>query len=181
VSTASRTTWIRRGLLSLVVLAVLAFTLHATVFSGASFTAGSADPGAMFLAGTLAHSNTASGALAIDASGLLPGGSKTGTMVLQGTGTATASYTLSATGLSETQVSPALSSVLTLTVEDVTATPVTLYQGTVAGFSSAALGSIAGGSARTYRLTVAYPAGVTNATLQGATVTLALDVSGVAS
>ncbi len=181
MSTASRTSRIWRSLLSLVVLAVLAFTLHATVFSGASFTAGSVNPGAIFFTGTLAHTNDVAGRFAVDASGLLPGDSKTGVMVLQGAGSVAGRYTLSPTGLADVPVSPALSGVLTLKVEDITAAPATLYTGTVAGFSSADLGSIAAGSTRSYRLTLAYPAGSNSAGLQGASMTLDLDVSGVTS
>jgi hypothetical protein len=181
VSTASCTTWIKRGLLSLVVLAVLAFTLQATVLSGASFTAGSANPGAIFFTGTLMHTNDVSGVFAVDASDLVPGASQTGVMLLKGTGTVAARYTLSSTGLTDTPVSPALSGVLTLRVEDVTAAPVTLYNGSVAGFSSADLGSIAAGSTRSYRLTLAYPAGANSAGLQGAAMTLDLDVTGATS
>jgi hypothetical protein len=181
VSTASRTTWIRRSLLSLVVLAVLAFTLHATVFSGASFTAGSVNPGAIFFSGTLAHSNDVGGTFAVDATGLLPGASQTGVMILQGAGTVPARYALCPIGLTDTPHSPALSGVLTLKVEDVTAAPVTLYSGTVAGFSSADLGSIAAGATRSYRLTLAYPAGANSAGLQGASMTLDLDVTGATS
>jgi hypothetical protein len=181
VSTASRTTWIWRSSLSLVVLAVLAFTLYATVFSGASFTAGSVNPGAIFFSGTLAHSNDASGAFAVDASGLLPGASQTGVMTLRSAGTAAARYALSPIGLTDTPASPALSGVLTLKVEDITAAPVTLYDGTVAAFSSADLGSIAAGATRSYRLTLAYPAGPNSVDLQGAAMTLSLDVSGATS
>jgi hypothetical protein len=71
--------------------------------------------------------------------------------------------------------------VLVLTVEDVTGTPATLFQGTVSAFSAVGLGSIGPGETRTYRLTLAYPAGPNDAALQGATMTLGLDVTGVSS
>jgi hypothetical protein len=180
VSTASRTTWIWRSFLSLVVLAVLAFTLHATVFSGASFSAGTVNPGAVFFTGTLAHTNDVGGTFAIDASGLLPGVSQTGVMTLKGTGTVAARYTLSSLRVTDTPVSPALSGKLTLKVEDL-ASAATLYTGTVAGFTSADLGTIAAGATRSYKLTLAYPAGANTAGLQGATMTLDLDVTGVTS
>ena len=181
MSTASRTTWIGRSLLSLVVLALLAFTLHAIVFSGASFTAGSVNPGALFVTGSLAHTNDQGGAFAIDAAGLVPGASKSGAMTLHGSGTLAAQFTLESSNLEDTPASPPLSSVLTLTIEDVTGTPATLYQGTVAGFSSADLGAIAPGADRTYRLTLEYPAGPNRAELQGASMALDLAVTGVTS
>jgi hypothetical protein len=181
VSTANHTTWIWRGLFSLVVLAVLAFTLHAIVFSGASFTAGSVNPGAEFATGILAHTNDQGDAFAIDAGGLVPGTSKAGTMTLQGSGTLPARFTLESSDLEDLPASPAISTVLRLTIEDVTATPVTLYEGAVADLSTADLGTIAPDASRTYRLTLTYPAGPNRAELQGATMTLALAVTGVTS
>jgi hypothetical protein len=181
MSAASRTTWIWRSLLSLVVLAVLAFTLQATVFSGASFTVGSANPGAIFVAGSLAHTNDTEGTFAIDAAGLAPGDQSVGVMKLQGTGTVAARFSLITGGVTDTPAEPALSGVLTLQIEDITATPVTLWAGSVAAFASADLGSIAAGATHTYRLTLAYPAGPNRAALQGATMSLELQVDGATS
>ena len=178
MSTTSSTTWIRRGLLSLVVLAVLAFTLQAVVFSGASFTASSVSPANVFTAGILSHTNDQNGRVVIAAGGLAPGMSRVGTLTLLGTGTVPGAFTLSASNLSDTPGNPRLSDTLTLTVEDVTASA-TLYDGPVSGFSTADLGTIAPGVSHSYGFTLAYPGGTADAALQGAAMSLGLRITGV--
>ena len=49
----------------------------------------------------------------------------------------------------------------------------------MAAFASADLGDIAPGASRTYRLTLDYPDGANDSALQGATMTLVLQVAGV--
>jgi hypothetical protein len=61
----------------------------------------------------------------------------------------------------------------------VTGVAQTLYTGTVTAFSSTALGTIGVGASRVYRITLSYPAGTTNAALQGSSLSLALNVTGV--
>jgi hypothetical protein len=179
MSTTSSTTLIWRGLLSLVVLAVLAFTLQAVVFSGASFTASSVNPANMFTAGILTHTTDRDGYVMIAASGLMPGVSETGSLRLTDGGNVPGRFTLSASGLTDTPGSPKLSDVLTLTVEDVTGTATTLYQGSVSAFSAVDLGTIAPGDVRSYQFTLAYPAGTADAALQGAALSLGLRITGV--
>ena len=172
-------TRIGRGVLSLVILALLGFTLQTVAFSGASFTAHSSNAANVFVTGSLLHINDQDSRVMISASGLCPGDSAVGTMTLTGTGTVSGVYSLDATGLVNVPASPRLSDALTLWIQDVTAAPVTLYQGTVTAFSSAALGTIDVGGSRTYRLTLAYPAGTAVAALQGASLAAGLRVTGV--
>ncbi len=174
-------TRIRRVLLSLVVVAVLAFTLHSVQSSGAGFTTGSVNPGNIFVAGTLAHVNSRNRQVVIVVSGLEPGGSSVGTMTLTGNGDVAGAYTLSASSLVNAPVSPALSDALNLTVEDITGAATTLYDGAVSDFDATALGDIAPGASGSYRLTLEYPDGTNDAALQGATMTLVLQVTGVSS
>jgi len=169
----------KRALLSLVVLAALAVALQSVVLSGASFTAAGANPLNSLAAGTLVHINSANGQVVLDAAGMVPGVSKTSTLTLTGSGDIAGTYTLSTTGVVDTPASPGLSGVLVLTVENVTGTPMTLFQGTVSTFSAVGLGLIGPGDARTYRLTLAYPAGTDDVALQGATMTLGLNITGV--
>jgi hypothetical protein len=166
-------------LLTLLVLAVLAITLQSIRLSGASYAAGSVNPANVFVAGSLSHVNNRNGQVMLVASGLEPGDSSVGTMTLTGTGTITGAYTLSPSSLVNLPVSPALSDKLDMTVEDVTGTPTTLWDGSVTGFASADLGDIAPGASRTYRLTLEYPDGTNDSALQGATMTLVLQVAGV--
>jgi len=132
----------------------------------------------VFTTGTLLHSNSQDGSVVIAASNMAPGDSSVGTMTITGGGTVAGRYTLAATGLVDVPSSPSLSDALKLTVEDRTGTPVTLYSGPMSGFSSVSMGTIAVGATRTYRLTLAYPAGTNAAALQGASSSLALGVTG---
>ena len=178
---SNRATWIWRGFLSLVVLAGLTFTLQSVAFSGATYTAGSATPVNVFVAGRLTHTNDQDGRLMIRASDLLPRTSAAGTMTLTATGSLNGVFTLSAANLVNTPAAPRLSDVVTLVVEDITGTPRTLYTGSVSAFTTVSLGLIGPGAARTYRITLAYPAGTIDASLQGATLTLSLLVTGMVS
>ena len=179
MSSMSSMSRIHKGLLSLVVLALLAFTLKAVVFSGASFTASSVNPATVFTAGILSHTNDQDGVVMIAASGLVPGASSTGSLGLTDGGNVPGRFTLSASGLTDTPGAPRLSDALTLTVEDVTGTATTLYQGSVAAFSAVDLGTISPGDARSYSFTLAYPEGTADAALQGAAMTLGLRITGV--
>jgi hypothetical protein len=168
-----------RVLLTLLVLAVLAITLQSLRMSGASYAAASLNPANVFVAGDLSHTNDQNGQVMLVAGGLEPGDSRDGTMTLNGTGTVTGSYTLSASRLVNIPVSPALSGKLNLTIDDVTGTPTTLWEGTVAAFASTDLGDIAPEASRSYRITLDYPDGTNDSALQGATMTLILQVAGV--
>ena len=170
---------VRRALLSLAVLALLAVALQSIVFSGASFTSSSRNPDITLVAGSLGHTNSRDGELVVDAAGIMPGASRSGTLTLTGTGDLAGAYTLANSGVVDMPASPGLSTALVLTVEDVTATPRTLSSTTLASFSSVSLGVIAPGAARQYRLTLSYPPGVADPGLQGASTTIGLQFTGV--
>lgn len=167
---------VTKGLVSLLVLGILAFTLNSVVFSGASFTATSSNPGNVFVAGTLDHVNDQSGRVMLDAARLAPGAVRSGTMTLYSTGDVSGIY-----HLTSTPSGSALAAALALTIEEVGTSTTTLYQGTLAGLSTApvTLGSIAAGQARTYRFTLAYPSGNASASLSGATAAVELTITGV--
>jgi hypothetical protein len=179
MGTASHLTRIRRGTLSLAILALLAFTLGSVAFSGASYTSVSANPANVVVTGALLHSNSQDGLVAIAADGLAPGDSSVGTMTITGAGTVGGAYTLSVSDLVDTPATPRLSDALTLTVQDVSGAPQTLYSGAVSALPDVSLGSIGAGASRVYRLTVAYPAGTARAELQGSSLTLGLRITGV--
>lgn len=161
-------------------LSLLAVVLQSVVFSGASFTAGSANPANVVVAGSLSHLNSADGTFLVDATRLRPGQSVSGTFTVTGGGTLPGSYTLTPASLVDTPAAPGLSTALSLTVEDVTGAPVTLYDGTAAAFTSAALGTIAPEESRAYRLTLSFPvAAAADPALQGAATELVLHVTGV--
>jgi hypothetical protein len=110
---------------------------------------------------------------------LRPGLSKNGTLTITGAGDLTGTYALSKLSLVDTPASPGLSNTLTLLIEDITSGATTLYTGTAAAFASRSLGSIAPGATRTYRFTLTYPTASANPALQGASMTLRLQFTGV--
>jgi hypothetical protein len=163
--------------LSLVVLALLAVSLQSLVFSGASFT-GTDQASASFTSGSVSHLNDMAGAFVLDAPHLRPGASHQGTLTITGGPDVPAVYTLTRLSLADVPSSPALSDVLDLTIEDLTA-GTTVYAGAASGFTSASLGIIMPGSARQFRFTLAYPTAVADRALLGATTTIELEFAGV--
>jgi len=172
-------TKVKNAFLTLVVLALLAVALQSLVFSGAGFTSADGNPGSILTAGNLGHTNSKDGQLVVDATGILPGGSKVGTLTISGTGDLSGAYTLAKTGVVDAPAAPGLSSALVLTVEDITVAPRTLSSTTVAAFASVSLGVLAPGEARQYRVTLAFPAGAADPGLQGASTELGLHFTGV--
>jgi hypothetical protein len=171
-------TKVKKAFLTLVVLALLAVALQSLVFSGASFTSSSGNPGNTFTAGTFGHTNSKDGVLMIDAAGLWPGASKTGTLTITGTGDFSGAYTLTKAGVVDTPAVPSLSNALTLRIEDITGAS-QLSNTTVAGFTTVSLGAIAPGASQQYRFTLTYPTAAANIALQGASMTLRLQFTGV--
>jgi hypothetical protein len=181
MSASRRAVWVRSGLLGLVVLALLTFTLHSLRLSDASFAAASGSKSNVFITGTFGHIDNQSGVVMINVSGLEPGMSFDEVMTLTGTGDGAGDYTLTPSSLVNTRISPALSDELILTIEDITA-GTTLYDDDVTTFMTADppdLGTIAPAGSRSYRVTVSYPDGPNDSRLQGASMTLGLQVTGV--
>lgn len=168
-----------KAFLSLLALTLLAVALQSVVFSGAGFSAGTANPANAFTAGTLAHVNSKAGQIVLGAANLRPGQSNNGTLSITGGANLTGAYTLSKVSLIDTPASPGLSNALTLLIEDVTSGTTTLYTGTAATFTSRSLGSIAPGAVRTYRFTLTYPTAGASPALQGASMALRLQFTGV--
>ena len=101
-------TKVKKAFLTLVVLALLAVALQSLVFSGANFTSSSGNPGNTFTAGTFGHTNSKDGVLVIDAAGLWPGASKTGTLTITGTGDFAGAYTLTKASVVDAPAAPRL-------------------------------------------------------------------------
>jgi hypothetical protein len=170
----------RRGLVTLAVLGALALIVHGTVFSGASFTFLTSNPGNTVTAGTYWFESDKDGDVIVNAAGLRPGGSLKGTVTVTGHGDLGAEYVLSTVLVTDTPATPALSAALRLLVEDVTGAPVERYNGTVAALTNESLGAIATGESRTFDFTLSYPAAAALPGHQGATMTAVLRVTGVA-
>jgi len=152
--------------------------------SGASFVSVSANGGNVIRAGIVSFTTTATGSAAIAVTALAPGHSDTDTVDVVNTGDLAASFTLAATGLTDTPASPALSGKLDLVVKDLgdpacagsCPDPVTRWSGKLGALDSAGLGSFAPGSKHRIAFVVSMPNGGSGAenAYQGARSTLTL-------
>lgn len=139
------------------------------VGSGANFNSTSANPSNVFSAGTISQTNSKSGAAILTASGMKPGGTATGTVDIKNTGSVSGAFTLAQSNLTNTPASPALSSKLTIQIQDlgdptcVTSCPAatTVYSGTIAGMGTISLGNFASNATHRYQFTVTFPDGGT--------------------
>lgn len=150
------------------VLGVVALAVSGVLLSGANLATQTSNP-VTSASGILKMANPSAGAAILSASGMKPGDTRSGTLSITNNGTVAGSYQLTASGLSDTPASPALSQTLNLTVDDITSGPATnLYAGTLAAFSQATLGSLPASQARTYRFQLSWPSGSSSPLLQGA-------------
>jgi hypothetical protein len=105
----------------------------------------------------------ADGRAILTASAMAPGSSIAGSVTIRNAGDASGVFTLSAADRVDAGgpgAAAGLSTVLELSVLDTTAgRPVTVYDGTLAAFSRAALGTFPAGGFRVYRFVVSYPTG----------------------
>jgi hypothetical protein len=153
---------VKRPKRTLAALASLSLAAVVAIGSGASFTSASANPSNTFSAGNLAQTNSKAGAI-LTATKMVPGGSANGTVTITNSGDVAGTFTLSKSSLSDTPGpnGGTMSTMLDLTVEDVTGPPVTVWTGKVGAMPSQSLGSFAVGEARTYKFTVSFPDGGT--------------------
>jgi hypothetical protein len=167
-----------KALLSLIVLSLFALTLHSVVFSDASLTS-QATIGHAFVAGSLSHVNSKEGTTVLDGSKLSPGQTKSDVLTIRSEGDGTGIYTLTNAGVSDMPAAPGLSRTLLLTIRDVS-TGQQLYTGTVRGFSaSTPTVAIPSGMTHTFQFDLQYPLAAANTALQGATMQLVVQFTGV--
>jgi spore coat-associated protein N len=135
------------------------------VGSGANFNSASANPSNVFSGGTLAQSNSKTGAAILTASGLKPGGTATGTVDIANTGSVTGAFTLTKSAAVDTPTGTTLSTKLTVVITDQgdpTCTvscpaPATVYSGTLAGMGPITLGNFAANAKHRYQFVVTFP------------------------
>jgi hypothetical protein len=151
-------------------LFVLSLAAMMAVASGASFTSTSANAGNVVTAGNLTHSNSKAPGAILTVSGLTPGHSDNGTVDLTNTGDAAGVFTLSKSGLSNSDTSNPLGAKLTLVVEDlgdpaavVPPAPVTVYSNKLGTMGPIGLGTWASGETHRFKFTVTFPDGGTPA------------------
>ena len=184
MSASRRAFWVRSGLLALAVFALLGFTLHSLRLSDASFTTASANASNVFIAGSLGHVNNRSGQIVVAGVSMEPGDvTIPATMTLTGTGTVAGDYTLSVANLTNTSHTALLSDELVLTVDDVTGPRTTVWDDTLGNLQAEPdppdLGTIAPLQTRSYEITLSYPDGPNEGSLQGSSTTVVLQITGV--
>src|SRR5262245_16227376 len=132
-------------------LAVLSTSSKAPALGGLELTAG---PG-----GTLTLSNSKEGAAILSLGGMRPGDSVTDTVTLGNTGTIPGDLTLATSNLVDTPGSGggALSGELDLRIQDVTGSPLTVYNGKIDALTPVGLGTLAAGDSRVYEFRVSFP------------------------
>lgn len=145
-------------------LFVLSLAAMMAVASGASFTSTSANAGNIVTAGNLTQSNSKAPGAILNVTGLKPGQSDSGTVDITNTGDATGVFTLSKSGVLNSDTSNPLGAKLDLVVEDLgdpaaPGTPVQKYSGKLGAMGAVPLSTYASGEAHRYRFTVTFPDG----------------------
>ena len=154
-SAQERFSWMaRNSRILLIALGVLVVGILLATFSFALFTSSSANPGNVVTTGSMEQDNSKDGAAILTAQ-LLPGENEQGTVSITNVGDADGDFTLTAENLTDTPPTPPLSGELELTVVDET-TATTEYDGPLADFTTADLGTWAAGSTHDFTFTVTF-------------------------
>jgi spore coat-associated protein N len=149
-------------------LFVLSLAAMMAVASGASFTSTSANPGNVVTAGNLTQSNSKAPGAILTVSGLRPGQSDNGTVDIGNTGDAPGVFTLTRSGLVNSDTANPFGGKLDLVIEDLgdpsaPSAPVVKYSGKLGPMGAVALGTWAPGESHRYKFTVTFPDGGTPA------------------
>jgi hypothetical protein len=158
--------------LLLATLALLALALGSAMFSGAGFSSKSANK-ASLAAGSVGLSSSKPNQAIVSATGMEPGVSREGTIVIGNEGDVAGTVTLKASGLTGT----ALAAVIDLKVDDITSGTTQKWSGKLGSFTSVALGSFAASASRSYRFTLSWPSASDAASLQGTSTSLTFEWS----
>ncbi len=147
-------------------LCVLLLAAMMAVASGASFTSTSANGGNIVTAGNLTHSNTKAPGAILDVTGLKPGQSDTGTVDITNTGDVDGVFSLSKSGILNSDTGNPLSAKLDLLIEDLgdpsaPTAAVEKYNSKLGAMGVIGLGTWASDEAHRYRFTVTFPDGGT--------------------
>jgi spore coat-associated protein N len=162
----------RHPMRALGALTALIAAIAVAVGSSASFSASSANPSNTFAAGTLSILNSKEGLAVLTASGMKPGDSSPGTVDVQNSGSLSGAFTLSRSGIVDSDVVNPLSAKLNLVVKDCgdfsSGTPTcdagdpVKYTGTIAAMGSTALGTFAANEKHRYEFAVTFDSGAGN-------------------
>lgn len=150
------------GVMSLVVVSVVGF-------SGAYFSSRSSSPDNTFTAAKITLTIARSGQV-LDGSGFSPGVSRTGNQTVTNVDHS-AAVTLAVSGLT----SSPLADVLKVAVTETSPSTSKVYEGSLSGFGTVALGTFAAAEQRSYQIVVSWPAAQDAPSLQGAQVSFSFD------
>ena len=174
----------RHPLRALGALSALIAAVAVAVGSSASFTASSANPSNTFAAGTLSILNSKEGLAVLTASNMKPGDSATGTVDVQNSGSLSGAFTLSRSGIVDSDGSNPVSAKLDLVVKDCgpvatadCSTGTTKYSGKLGSLTSTSLGSFSANDKRKYEFSVSFPSGADDDDYQGDTTSVAFNWS----
>lgn len=157
-----RMAWMsRNSRTTLAALAAVGVAAVLATFSFSLYSSSSANPGNAVTTGIMQQDNTKDGAAIFSATDLVPGDTSSGTVTISNVGDVSGDFTLRASKLTDTSGPSGtpgqdLSKVLQLTIAE-PSTGATVYDGTIAGFTSEDLGTWAKSATHTYRFTVLFP------------------------
>jgi hypothetical protein len=151
----------------LALLALVCAAAGSVAFTTAVLTSRSSNPSSLSAASVVVG-NSKAGTAILSGSGMSPGTTRTGSLSIANNGDVAATFKLEVADRTDNPSSPALSSVLDLSVDDITSVPASVFSGKLADLSQITLGSFAAGAQRSYRFTLSWPSGSTNSGLQGA-------------
>jgi hypothetical protein len=119
-------------------------------------------------AGNLTHSNSKAPGAILNVSGLKPGESQNGTVDITNTGDVDGVFTVSKSGVVDSDPGNPLSATLDLLIQDLgdpaaPSAPVQKYFGKLGAMGARGLGTFAAGEAHRYKFTVTFPDGGTPA------------------
>jgi hypothetical protein len=150
----------QRRMMVLVTLTILVLAAAALAASSASFTSTSANPGNVFTAGSLGHTNSKDGSYILSVSKMKPGDVESGTVTIENTGDINGVFSIAETVVTPGVGTPAFAEYLELTITDVTTSTVIYGPAPLNGVGgSQAMGTIAPGAANahTYEFSVEFP------------------------
>jgi spore coat-associated protein N len=135
--------------------------------SGANFNSTSANRGSLITTGTVVVTDSLPGQSILNLSAIKPGTTNSGAVNITNGGTVPAGFTVAPASLANSPASPALSSKLTLLVQDLgdpsctvsCPAAVTVYSGALGSMGTLPLGTFAAGETHRYTFSVTFPDG----------------------
>jgi spore coat-associated protein N len=154
----------------LIALGALLISSIVALGSGANFNSTSANPAGLIRTGTIVVTDSLAGQSILNLSAMTPGDLYSTAVNIQNGGNVPAGLTLAPANLVNVPASPALSSKLTLLVQDLgdpsctVSCPgaVTVYSGALGSMPTLGLGTFAGGATHRYTFSVTFPDGGPN-------------------